>query len=43
MDPRLTQSLEEGKSFAETYHDTPAQKAMTDIVDKVITHKITIS
>ncbi len=36
LDPRLTQCVEEGKSFAEVYHDTPAQKAMTDIVDKLL-------
>ena len=38
LDPRLTQCVEEGKNFIEAYQDTPAQKAMTDIVSKLLTN-----
>ena len=36
LDPRLTQSLEEGKSFVEAFAGTPAQKAMEDVLQKLL-------
>lgn len=36
LDPRLTACLEEGKSYVDTYMGAPAQKAMADIVQKVL-------
>ena len=36
LDPRLTQCTEDGKSFVEAFHNAPAQKAMTDIVQKLL-------
>ena len=36
MDPRLTQCLEEGKSFVETYHGTPTEKAVASIVQNLL-------
>ena len=36
LDPRLTQSVEEGKSFVDTYHGTPTETAVADIVQKLL-------
>ena len=36
LDPRLTQSIEEGKSFVDTYHGTPTETAVAGIVQKLL-------
>ena len=36
LDPRLTQSVEEGKSFVDTYRGTPTETAVADIVQKLL-------
>ena len=36
LDPRLTQSLEEGKSFVDTYHGTPTETAVAGIVQNLL-------
>ena len=36
LDPRLTQSVEEGKSFVDTYRGTPTETALADIVQKLL-------
>lgn len=36
LDPRLTQCLEEGKSYVDAYIGAPAQTAMADIVKKLL-------
>ena len=36
LDPRLTQSLEEGKSFVDTYHGTPTETAVASIVQNLL-------
>lgn len=36
VDPRLAECLEKGKSYVEIYAGVPAQKAMADIVQKVL-------
>lgn len=36
LDPRLTQCLEEGKSYVDAYIGAPAQVAMADIVKKLL-------
>lgn len=36
LDPRLTQSVEEGKSFVHTYRGTPTETAVAGIVQKLL-------
>lgn len=36
LDPKMTQCLEEGKSYVDAYIGAPAQVAMADIVHKLL-------
>ena len=36
LDPRMTQCLEDGKSFVDAFSDTPTNKAMSDIVHTLL-------
>lgn len=36
LDPRLSQCLEEGKSYVDNYIGTPAQTAIAEIVQKIV-------
>lgn len=36
LDPRLTQSVEEGKSFVDTYRGTPTETAVAGIVQRLL-------
>ena len=36
LDPRLTECLEEGKSYVDAYIGAPAQTAMADVVKKLL-------